>query len=149
MGQTLGSIVFDSWNARWGVLTLVGLCLLALVVAYSSGKRTAIWRWGLALMKLASMGLIALCLLEPTWSESRVKPGENIVVLLADGSSSLQIRSEGKSRGELFREQLEQPDLPWQTRLAQDFDVRRYLFGSRLKQVQGFAPQAVQFQIKV
>jgi uncharacterized membrane protein len=64
-----------------------------------------------------------------------------LFVLLADDSQSLSIRDEhqGSTRGTLLRSLLADPKSPWQTRLQQDFDVRRFAFADRLETDVDFA----------
>ena len=138
---TIGSFILGSPD--WGGVVAVILILFGLVLLWSLrftplGHRSG---WGLFALKATAIGLLAVCLLDPLLARSRVKPGENIVLLLADDSASMSVRmstDSPHSRGEWLRELLTDPESDWQTRLAQDFDVRRYAFASSLSRVESF-----------
>jgi hypothetical protein len=128
-------------NRPWmglAVALLAGAILL-LLGAYGRAPtdgRTRLWG---GLLKAAGLSLLALCLVEPLWSGARAKPGENLFLLVGDNSASLQIQSEpGQTRGAWLKGLLTNSEATWQVRLAQDFDVRRYLFDSRLVKVESF-----------
>ena len=81
-----------------------------------------------------------LILLEPLLTGTRPRRGANAFAVVADNSQSLQIRdggeptrpaATGSATGSGRRS-------AWQTRLGQDFDVRRYVFDSHLRAVDGF-----------
>ena len=59
---------------------------------------------------LKALGILALagCLVEPLLHGSRPRPGENLFVILADNSQSLQIRDRGQRQnsGALLRQRL-------------------------------------------
>ncbi len=145
MQLVIASIVLG--NPAWKWLPVVAglLALIALLFAYHNVRRPFMWKAALTTLKLLSFVFISLCLLNPLWSQKQIKPGENIIVLLADNSASLNIRSDTtSSRGEVFRNALNEPEAAWKTRLEQDFDVRRFSFGDRISQVDGF--EALSFQ---
>ena len=91
-------------------------------------------------LKVAGIGILAICLAEPLWSGVRAKPGANLFVVLADNSKSMQVcdKGESTSRGvrlsNLFKESPIKEHKSWQARLGQDFDVRRFRFDSSLQQ---------------
>src|SRR6185295_15082569 len=87
------------------------------------------------LLKTLALGLLAMCLLEPTWTSSRPREGANLFAVVADNSMGLQIhdRGETRSRGEVLRENLTAAHSDWQEKLATTFQSRRYLFDSRLQ----------------
>src|SRR6266446_7404625 len=121
----------------WLFPCLIALAALAgaLVWAY---RRNAAERWVSMVcgaLKLAGLAALALCLLEPLWVGQRARPGANVFALIADNSQSLQVKDDGqqRSRGELLREQLAADPQGWQSALEQTFQVRRYLFDSRLQ----------------
>src|SRR6185436_10084128 len=82
-------------------------------------------------LKLAGLLALAACLLEPLWTRQRVKPGANFFVVLADNSQGLKIHDRGaaESRGDGLRRMLVGDSaMPWQAKLDENFQVRRYLF---------------------
>jgi uncharacterized membrane protein len=93
-----------------------------------------------AMVKVLALAALAVCLVEPLWTGTRAKPGANLLLLLADNSAGMTIRDAGSSvsRGEALRTELTTDPSPWQVRLEQDFDVRRYLFDARMRGVADF-----------
>ncbi|MDA1053986.1 MAG: glutamine amidotransferase [Planctomycetota bacterium] len=89
--------------------------------------------------KIAAIVALAVCLLEPLFSGMRPRPGANLFVLIADDSRGLRIRDahDHATRGEELKRQLSS-DSAWQTRLATDFDLRRYAFDRRVHPVDDF-----------
>jgi uncharacterized membrane protein len=127
----------DLW--RWPVLA--GLLLATALVLWSY-RKAAIKRKGLcAGLKILGLALLALCVLEPQWTRQRVRPGANLMVVLADNSSSLQVTDEGAAqpRTAQMREALDPSTSTWQTTLGDAFDLRRYQFDQRLQPVENFA----------
>ena len=129
----------------WIAVVIVGVAAVLLAMVY----RQSGWPSRLSLiaggMKAMAILLIAACFLEPLWSGTRARPGENLTLLIADTSASLQIEdapgrpSEGNiARWRQFQDALADSELPWQIRLAQDFRVRRYSLSATANAVQTF-----------
>ncbi|MCA8996175.1 MAG: hypothetical protein KDA80_04300 [Planctomycetaceae bacterium] len=140
--SALSSIVFHSpeWTAVL-ITVLILFAALTIVSTLFSSKGTLPWRMGLASVKIAAGALLTICLVDPQWASQRMKPGENIIVMLADQSSSMSIKDSpdaSQSRGEIFQKELADLESEWQTRLAQDFDVRRYRFDTSLAQTSDY-----------
>jgi len=139
-------VTFAAWGApEWWRPAAALLAAGALAVAWSywrsAGVRGA--RGALALAAaLKTLGLagLALCLVDPLWTGVRPRPGANIFAVVADDSQSLQIHDAGASaaRGAALRDAL-LADSAWQTRLDQDFDVRRLAFSAQLRAVDDFS----------
>ncbi len=126
------------WFAPAMVTLIVAILLLAIAYGRTHADRsTRVW----AMMpKLLAFVLLAACLVDPLWTRTRAKPGENVFVVLADNSASLTIQSGPETqRGELLSDLLTDVESPWQVRLSQDFDVRRYAFDARLSNVADFS----------
>ncbi len=140
MPLVLSSILLGERYWLWPAVGVFVLLALAVIGAY---LRTG-WPSGLRIvattLKLAGLALLLACLCEPLWSGTRVKPGENLFLVLVDRSASLQVRDGGGAppRAELLAEALAADRTPWQIRLAQDFDVRRYSFDSRVASVDAY-----------
>lgn len=119
---------------------LVVAALIALVWAYTQSNYAAWVRTIAGLLKTVGILLLAALLLEPMFSGTRPRPGSNLFLVVADNSKSLQLadKSHGPSRGAAMKARLAD-DAGWLTRLAQDFDVRRYAFDASLKPLTGFA----------
>jgi hypothetical protein len=135
-----GALVIGDGRWWWPALLLV-ICAAALLWW---SYRGAVVSLGMAAtsagLKTLGVALLAVCLVEPLWSGVRAKPGANVFAVLVDRSGSLQIRdqSRGPTRAELLERVLADDHSNWQARLGQDFDVRRYVFGQRLEQVDDF-----------
>jgi len=137
----LSSIVLGDRDWLWPatIAVLISAAIVAAMYARANWPRAR--RLAAGSLKITGFALVLICLTEPLWSGTRVKPGENLFLLLADDSSSLQIADEGGSptRGELLRKLLARtPAADWQSRLERLFDVRRYAFGTRLETVEDF-----------
>jgi uncharacterized membrane protein len=136
----------------WGTPTwLIPACVMA--VAVLSLVVWSYWRAAIkpspklvaAFFKIAAIVALAACLLEPLFSGMRPRPGANLFVLIADDSRSLRIRDahDRDTRGDALKRQLTS-ESSWQTRLATDFDLRRYAFDRRVHPVDDF--EALSFE---
>ncbi len=134
------SLTFSGSHWLWPV---VGFGLAALLVLIWSYRRMEGYplRWVCLALKALGILALALCVLEPLWLGQRARPGANLFAILADNSQGLQIRDRGESRtrGETLRNQLDPAAAPWQSSLAATFDVRRYLFDTRLQSTRDFS----------
>jgi len=121
-------------------LVLSGSALIAVLWAYAQASYAAWIRAAAALLKVTGILLLAALLLEPLFTGTRPRPGSNLFLVVADNSKSLELADRGSrlSRGAAMKDSLS-PASPPLTRLAQDFDVRRYTFDSSLKPVKDFA----------
>jgi uncharacterized membrane protein len=97
-------------------------------------------------LRLLGIALVLFCLLEPQWVSPRAKRGANVVALLADNSQGLQVTETGESdsRGSHLRAALTAPAATWRGKLAQEFQVRSYVFDRTLRRVESF--DALDFQ---
>lgn len=136
----LAAIVFSSRAWLFPALALLVAVAGALVWAGHRSDVAARIRLGCALLKVAGVLALAVCLLEPLRVGQRAKPGANVFAIVADNSQSLQIKDAGQtlSRGEILRQQLMQDPGGWQSALAENFQVRRYAFDSRLRDIRDF-----------
>lgn len=131
----IGVIEFGSrhWLPPVIVFLLCGIGLL--IINVRAMRHSLPFRALLFSLKFVGMVLVALCLLSPQWVRQTIRPGENIVVLLADNSASMQIEDgEKSSRGMRMRDVLDADQGEWLTRLTQDFDLRRYQYDEGLNQ---------------
>ena len=130
------------WGApHWIVpAVLLAVCGAGLVLwSYWNAHASGSVRVVAALLKITGIIALATCLVEPLFSGIRPRPGANLLVMLADNSRGLQIKDAGlqQTRGEVAKAELA-TESNWQTRLSQDFDVRRYMFETRLEPVFDF-----------
>lgn len=133
----LYSIFFSAENWKWATLALVVACLVLASWSYWSGRGSVAVRLAAAGFKTTAFAALALCLMEPAQRTERPLPGANTLAILLDNSRSMQLRPSGSttSRADQLRSLLDS-NSPWQTRLEQDFAVKRYLFDQRMQAVQ-------------
>ena len=132
------SLSAANWLAPLGAAVAITLLLLFWGLR---GSRAGAAGAGSVVLKLIALIALALCLAEPLWNGSRARPGANVVAVLADNSQGLQIHDAGRatSRGEDLRDLLDRGRAGWLGTLADGFEVRRYLFDSRLQSSRDFA----------
>ena len=116
------------------VSLLAGAAIITLLWNYGFSRLGGATKFGLATLKLLAIALLAICLLEPMNRYERPKTGENIIVVAADNSESLQLKNRGanKSRAEELAARLD-PQSPWLQKLESDFDVRKFCFNRQLE----------------
>ena len=136
----LGNVILGAphWQIPAAALLGVGLVCVLWSYAFSGGRR---WpRTTAGLLKALGIVLLAACLVDPLFSGVRPRPGANLFSVIVDNSMSLQIRDagQGQTRGEKMKSQLDTQS-SWQTRLEQDFDVRRYCFDARVTSLADFS----------
>lgn len=130
------------WIGPAIALGIVAGCVI--LFRYSNSALDSRTRWFAALLKVVAVLTLIICLLEPLWSGQRARPGANLFAMLADNSQSMSIQDPGttESRAKQLKSLLTKEDAAWQVRLSQDFDVRKYLFDSRLQGVSDFTTLA-------
>jgi uncharacterized membrane protein len=136
----LAEVTLGARHWLGGAVLLLATALAMVVWSYRRGGSRS-WVRGTAAV-LKGMGVVALsvCLVEPLFTGTRPRPGSNLFLVLADNSRSLQLSDSGhgQSRGQAMRLGLAE-ESSWLTRLAQDFDVRRYVFDTHVRPVKAFA----------
>lgn len=148
--------VHDQWLLEWPNVwaaqewivpaCAIGAVLFALILwAYRSIQAPLIIKLVCAATKTLAVLLLAALLVEPMRSETKPVPGANLFVVLADTSQSLLVVDPGESdtRADHLKKQLDR-SAPWQVRLGQDFDVRRYEFAEQLSPVTDFQEYAAE-----
>jgi len=153
------TIPVSPWFWPGGAILIAALALL--VWSYRRATRFRIsnfkfqiWNVHGVAFAFKSLGilLLALCLIEPLWSGRRAKSGANLFIVLADNSSGMTIRDRdaSRSRGEILqalllgnpKSQIPNPKpegAAWLAALSSDFQVRPYLFDSRLRRTADFS----------
>ncbi|MEX2141064.1 MAG: glutamine amidotransferase [Pirellulales bacterium] len=134
------------WGALdWSMVAIIGGATMAalLVWGYLRAPSSIPTRVFAAVLKALGVAILAVCLLEPLASGTRVRPGANSFVILADNSQSMVLRDQGAdhSRAEQLQAILKETT-PWSARLREDFEVRRYAYDSQLRAVSDFAALA-------
>jgi len=136
----LADLVLGARQWLGGAVVLAAVGLVVLLWAYArAGSQPWVRAW-CGLLKAAGIALLGLCLVEPLFTGTRPKPGTNLFLVVADNSRSLQLADRGsrQSRGQVFQASLAEKS-PWLTRVAQDFDLRRYTFDTTLRPVKDFS----------
>lgn len=125
------------WGApQWAPIAAVLAAVLLAVLAWGYWRAGSSRSVRVVAAGLKALGILILlaCLLEPLISGQRAKPGANQFVVLIDNSQSMTV---GSDRGNLSRAEqvkaLMTKDSPWLLRLAQDFDLRSYIFDQQLR----------------
>lgn len=133
--MSFGTLVFSSKDWLIPATLLVGIATAILVWGYRLAPADRNIRIACFSLKLAGLIALGLILLEPLWSGQRARQGANMFVILADNSQGMTMKDNlaAKTRGEAMRDILTSDTVTWQTRLNEDFQVRRYLFDSRLQ----------------
>jgi uncharacterized membrane protein len=136
----LADVVLGARQWLVPAIALATVALITLLLAYAWTASPSWLRAACGLLKAAAAVLLAICLVEPMFSGTRPRPGDNLFLVVADNSRSLQLadRGSGRSRGAVMQAELSDASA-WLTRLAQDFDVRRYTFDTALHPVQDFS----------
>ena len=133
----------DTWNAlHWWMPAAMAMLLAIPFVLWSNFSRQISSARGgfLSLAKIAAIGLLVLCLLEPMDQFEQAKPGANSLIVMADASQSLNVKDPGQSESRADQlGQLLNADAVWLTRLEKNFELKRYTFDQR-------ASHAVDFQ---
>lgn len=133
-------LVFEAGEWRWPVIVSI---LLALMLAWWSYRRSPLagpLRISGILLRALGAAIILLCLLEPMWTSQRATPRANWFAVIADNSQGMQIYDPGAggSRGEEMKAKLTTTAQSWQDELVENFQVRQYIFDSRLQSVRDF-----------
>ena len=136
----LGSLFISGLDWLWIAAGVLAISLLLLFWGYRSVPATGGVRIACALLKLLGLIALAACLLEPLWTSKRAKPGANYFVVLSDNSMGMQIKDRGdtRSRADHLRDIVAEKKDGWQNKLEDMFQLRRYLFDSRLQPTKDF-----------
>lgn len=131
-------------SKQWLLPAGVAVVAAALLLwwTYRASPQAPGWvRWTCVALKFLGLVALAVCLMEPIWSDERAKPGANYLVLLADNSQSMQVKDSAasKSPGVRYRELLTAEKSRWQEALLENFQIRRYAFDSQLQPVRDFS----------
>ncbi len=131
----------DSWvfgSRQWLAWGATLWCLAVLFLLWSYRGSGLAWRLRALLipLKALALALLAWVLLEPLRNETRPRVGENLFAVLIDSSESLDVTDAGGGNsGETARKLFEPAGSAWLSALEETFDVRRYRFGTRLRQI--------------
>ena len=137
--KTLAVLTFSGWDCLLPACGFLVLSAFILVWSYRAAPAGGL-RWACLGLKAAALAALALCLLEPLWFGERVRPGANLFAVMADNSQSMQIKDRGaaQTRGEGLAKLLDPSRAAWIGALGDTFDVRRYVFDTRLQATTDF-----------
>jgi len=163
----LGSITIPESPWVWPAVPVLIATVVLLVWSYRRSAEIGAAHKIAFCLRLLGVLVLLLCLLEPLWSGRRAKSGANLFVVIADNSSGMNVRDHGMSlsRGETLLAALQQvatsrsgqaelkfdrgeaPDrvkpafggADWLGTLADNFQVRQYVFDSRLRRTTDFS----------
>ena len=118
-------------------VSIVGVVFLVLVAVSYRVARFLTWNQKLlpSVLKILAIAGLLFCLVEPLYRGERPRPGANVFAIVVDKSKSMDLVSKDASQ----IKKLLKAETPWQTRVSQDFDVRRYEFDSQIQNVDNFA----------
>lgn len=138
----LGTITIPRSDWAWPAGGLVVLVLALLIWSYRRAPRFGAAPAVAFCLKVLGVLILALCLIEPLWSGRRAKTGANLFVVVADNTDSMNIRDRGAdhSRGEALRAVLPAGGGGnWLAALAENFQLRQYVFDARLQRTTDFS----------
>jgi uncharacterized membrane protein len=117
------------------------VAVLLLVWTYLRAHADRKFRTTCAFLKLLGLAALLACLLDPLWSSQKAKPGANFFAIVADNSQGLGIKDRGETmtRGQSLTNLLAPEPDNWQDKLENNFQVRRYIFDSRLQSAKDFS----------
>jgi len=132
------SIPMSPWVWPGAALFVTALALLLWSFGRAARTRTPpVLAW---IFKLLSVLLLGLCLMEPLWMGRRAKLGANLFAVVADNSRGMRVKDPGAStsRGDILKAKLNLDNANWLATLEENFQVRRYLFDSRMRRSTDF-----------
>jgi len=136
-----GSIIVPASPWLWLAVPVFAAAVILLVWSYRrSPEIGAVHRIAFSL-RLLGVLVLALCLLEPLWSGRQVKSGANLFLVIADNSSGMNVRDQDMalSRGEILKSVFQGDRSAWLGTLADNFQLREYLFDSQLRRTTDFS----------
>jgi uncharacterized membrane protein len=136
-----GSVTIPAGIWLWLAAPLLTVVLVLLLWSYRRSLELGTFHKVAFCLRLMGMSMMILCLTEPLWNGERAKLGANMFLVVADNSSGMNIKDQGKtqSRGETLHAALQAEGSDWIGSLAENFQVRQYLFDSRLRRTADFS----------
>jgi uncharacterized membrane protein len=139
--MTLAAIVISGREWLWPAAGLLFGSILLLVWTYLRAPADRVLRTACAFLKLLGLAALLACLLDPLWTSQRARPGANFFAVVADNSQGLTIKDRGetRTRGEMLTNLLAPRHAAWLDQLEKEFQLRRYIFDSRLQSTRTFS----------
>ena len=138
--MSLAALFLAGRDWLWPAVIALGAAVAFVAWSYLRAPARGPLRLACAVLKMLGLSALLACLLEPTLSGQRAKPGANVLAVVADNSLSMTLRDAGagESRGETLRSVVAGARSDWRTPLAENFDVRNFLADARLQPTQDF-----------
>lgn len=135
------AIIISGRDWLWPAAGFCGVALLLLAWTYLRAPANKLVRTSCAFLKLLGFAALLACLLEPLWTTQRAKPGANFFAIVADNSQGMDLKDHDAiiSRGSTLTNLLTPVPDNWQDTLEKNFQVRRYVFDSRLQSTKDFS----------
>ena len=137
----LASIIVSASTWMWLAVPVLAAVLVLLVWSYRrSPEKGAVHKTAFCL-RLLGIVVLVVCLMEPLWSGKRAKSGANLFLVVADNSSGMNVLDQGESqnRGQILQAALRAENSDWLASLAENFEVRQYVFDSQLRRATDFS----------
>ncbi len=136
------SIPFSRWFGPTGIFLVCAVILL--IWSYRRVPRIGVVPKIAFCLKVLGVLVLLLVLLEPLYIGRRAVSGANMFAVLADNSSGMNVRDRGvqRTRGEILADVLDPADNDFLPVLAEDFELRRYMFDSRIRRTLDFTDLA-------
>jgi uncharacterized membrane protein len=133
------TIPISDWVWAAGAAVVAVLTLLAWTYQRVPGRNN--WHRIAFSLKMLGVLLLASCLIEPLYTSRRAKSGANLFLVAADNSAGMTIHDQGsdRTRGQILQNAIQKGQAGWLASLTQDFQVRSYLFDTRLRRTTDFA----------
>jgi uncharacterized membrane protein len=137
----LGSIIIPISSWVWLSVPILIATVVLLAWSYRRSPEIGSVHRIAFCLRLLGVLVLLLCLIEPLWSGRHVKSGENLFLVIADNSSGMNVRDQGmnQSRGEILKSSFDPDKSGWLGMLADNFQVREYVFDSQLRRTTDFS----------
>jgi len=137
----LGSIIVPISPWVWLGVPVLAAVVVLLIWSYRRSPEISVVHRIAFCLRLLGVLVLVLCLTEPLWSGKHVKTGENLFLVIADNSSGMNVHDQGadRSRGEILKSAFEPDKSDWLANLAENFQVREYVFDSQLRRTTDFS----------
>ena len=128
-------------SASWPIVTALAVAAVVaaagvLTYVWAAGKASPLDRGIMATLRLAALGVLFLCLLQPALIISSVVPQRNFVGILVDDSRSMTLpASTGGTRGDWVGTVLDPEQSELVDRLSERFALRFFRFSSESSRV--------------
>ncbi|HNS21670.1 MAG TPA: glutamine amidotransferase [Sedimentisphaerales bacterium] len=137
----LATIAIPKGEWLWPAAALLAAALILLTWSYRRNPGAGAAQRIAFGLKLLGILAIALCLVEPIWSGQHATTGANVLAVVADNSRGMTICDDGagRTRAQILADTLQAGKDTWLAALSGTFQIRQYLFDSRLRRTPDFA----------